>query len=185
MRHPDLLSEYFMLTELNSFRMFDLALLRNSCLSLIIIMQDLAVKECLIVVTCNQIQHMILENFIKVNRNKTKCRHDISPTNRWSEWNIIENLEDMLQACLIDFGRSCDTHLPLVALSYNNSYHINIATPFEGLYGRKCRWSVCRAKAGQYPVSHVTCWDIPLTGPEIIHKTTQKIIEIHDRIKVA
>nr|GEY28284.1 hypothetical protein [Tanacetum cinerariifolium] len=35
----------------------------------------------------------------------------------------IQMLEDMLRACVIDFGNSWDRHLPLVEFSYNNSYH--------------------------------------------------------------
>ncbi|GJX40818.1 putative reverse transcriptase domain-containing protein [Tanacetum coccineum] len=35
----------------------------------------------------------------------------------------IQNLEDMLRACVLDFGGSWDVHLPLVEFSYNNSYH--------------------------------------------------------------
>ena len=52
----------------------------------------------------------------------------------------IQTLEDMLRSCVIDFGGSWDTHLPLVEFSYNNSYHLSIqCAPFEALYGRKCR----------------------------------------------
>nr|GEW58187.1 hypothetical protein [Tanacetum cinerariifolium] len=52
----------------------------------------------------------------------------------------IQTLEDMLQACVIDFGSSWDKHLLLVEFSYNNSYHSSIkAAPFEALYGRKSR----------------------------------------------
>ncbi|GJW98256.1 putative reverse transcriptase domain-containing protein [Tanacetum coccineum] len=52
----------------------------------------------------------------------------------------IQTLEDMLRACVIDFGSSWDRHLPLVEFSYNNSYHASIkAAPFEALYGRKSR----------------------------------------------
>ncbi|GJW20532.1 putative reverse transcriptase domain-containing protein [Tanacetum coccineum] len=35
----------------------------------------------------------------------------------------IQTLEDMLRACVIDFGKGWEKHLPLVELSYNNSYH--------------------------------------------------------------
>ncbi|GKF80473.1 putative reverse transcriptase domain-containing protein [Tanacetum coccineum] len=35
----------------------------------------------------------------------------------------IQTLEDMLRACVIDFGSSWDVHLPLAEFSYNNSYH--------------------------------------------------------------
>nr|GEU81106.1 hypothetical protein [Tanacetum cinerariifolium] len=53
---------------------------------------------------------------------------------------IIQTLKDMLNACVIDFGSSWDRHLSLVEFSYNNSYHASIkATPYEALYGRKCR----------------------------------------------
>nr|GEY03746.1 hypothetical protein [Tanacetum cinerariifolium] len=53
---------------------------------------------------------------------------------------IIQTLEDMLRACVIDFGSSWDRHLPLVEFSYNNSYHVSIkALQNEDLYGRKCR----------------------------------------------
>ncbi|GJX45218.1 putative reverse transcriptase domain-containing protein [Tanacetum coccineum] len=33
---------------------------------------------------------------------------------------------DMLRACVIDFGKGWDKHLPLVEFSYNNSYHASI-----------------------------------------------------------
>ncbi|GJR57888.1 putative reverse transcriptase domain-containing protein [Tanacetum coccineum] len=52
----------------------------------------------------------------------------------------IQTLEDMLRACVIDFGKGWVKHLPLAEFSYNNSYHASIkAAPYEALYGRK--WS--------------------------------------------
>ncbi|GJX19069.1 putative reverse transcriptase domain-containing protein [Tanacetum coccineum] len=52
----------------------------------------------------------------------------------------IQTLEDMLRACVIDFGSSWDHHIPLVKFSYNNSYHASIkAAPYEALYEWKCR----------------------------------------------
>ncbi|GJT67188.1 putative reverse transcriptase domain-containing protein [Tanacetum coccineum] len=61
----------------------------------------------------------------------------------------IQTLEDMLRACVIDFGKDWERHLPLVEFSYNNSDHASIkAAPFEALYGRKCRSPVCRAEVG-------------------------------------
>ncbi|GJT54622.1 putative reverse transcriptase domain-containing protein [Tanacetum coccineum] len=62
----------------------------------------------------------------------------------------IQTLEDMLRACVIDFGNGWVKHLPLVEFSYNNSYHASIkAAPFEALYGRKCRSPVCWAERMQ------------------------------------
>ncbi|GJZ47065.1 putative reverse transcriptase domain-containing protein [Tanacetum coccineum] len=88
----------------------------------------------------------------------------------------IQTLEDMLRACVIDFGKRWDRHLPLVEFSYNNSYHTSIkVTSFEALYGQKCRSPVCWAKVG----------DSQLTGPKIIHETTKKIVQIKSRIQAA
>ncbi|GKB53050.1 putative reverse transcriptase domain-containing protein [Tanacetum coccineum] len=94
-------------------------------------------------------------------------------TNGQSE-RTIQTLEDMLRSCVIDFGKGWERHLPLVEFSYNNSYHASIkAAPFEALYGRKCRSPVCWAKVG----------DVQLTGPEIIHETTEKIVQIRQRLQ--
>ncbi|GKD48420.1 putative reverse transcriptase domain-containing protein [Tanacetum coccineum] len=44
----------------------------------------------------------------------------------------IQTLKDMLRACVIDFGKGWERHLPLVEFSYNNRYHASIkAAPFE------------------------------------------------------
>ncbi|GJZ21822.1 putative reverse transcriptase domain-containing protein [Tanacetum coccineum] len=52
----------------------------------------------------------------------------------------IQSLEDMLRACVLDFGGSWDVHLPFVEFSYNNSYYSSMrCAPFEALYGKKCR----------------------------------------------
>ncbi|GJR92040.1 putative reverse transcriptase domain-containing protein [Tanacetum coccineum] len=88
----------------------------------------------------------------------------------------IQTLEDMLRACVIDFGNSWDRHLPLVEFSYNNSYHASIkAAPYEALYGRKCRSPVCWSEVG----------DSQLTGPELIRDTTEKIVQIKNRLLAA
>ncbi|GJV61628.1 putative reverse transcriptase domain-containing protein [Tanacetum coccineum] len=69
----------------------------------------------------------------------------------------IQTLEDMLRACVIDFGSSWDRHLPLVEFSYNNSYHASIkAAPFEALY-----------------------------GPELVRETTEMIVQIKNRLITA
>nr|GEV53431.1 putative reverse transcriptase domain-containing protein [Tanacetum cinerariifolium] len=88
----------------------------------------------------------------------------------------IQTLEDMLRTCVIDFRNDWERYLPLVEFSYNNSYHAIIkAAPFEALYGRKCRSPICWAKVG----------DAQLTGPELIYETTEKIVQINQRIQAA
>nr|GEV95521.1 putative reverse transcriptase domain-containing protein [Tanacetum cinerariifolium] len=44
----------------------------------------------------------------------------------------IQTLEDMLRACVIDFGKGWVKHLPLVKFSYNNSYHASIKAQLTG-----------------------------------------------------
>ncbi|GKE77395.1 putative reverse transcriptase domain-containing protein, partial [Tanacetum coccineum] len=76
----------------------------------------------------------------------------------------------------LDFRKGWDKHLPLVEFSYNNSYHASIkAAPFEALYGRKYRSPVCWTEVG----------DSQLTGPEIIQETTEKIVQIRQRLQAA
>ncbi|GKB90446.1 putative reverse transcriptase domain-containing protein [Tanacetum coccineum] len=86
----------------------------------------------------------------------------------------IQTLEDILRACVIDFGNGWVRHLPLVEFSYNNSYHASIkAAPFEALYGQKCRSPVCWAEVKQ----------VQLTGPEMVQEITEKVIQIKQRMQ--
>nr|GEV90779.1 reverse transcriptase domain-containing protein [Tanacetum cinerariifolium] len=88
----------------------------------------------------------------------------------------IQIQEDMLRACVIDFGKSWDQHIPLVEFSYNNSYHASIkAAPFEALYRRKCR----------SPIVGVRSEIANFTGPELIRETTEKIVQIKNRLLTA
>nr|GEW14291.1 putative reverse transcriptase domain-containing protein [Tanacetum cinerariifolium] len=88
----------------------------------------------------------------------------------------IQTLEDMLRAYVINFGKCWVNHFPLVKFSYNNSYHASIkAAPFEALYDRKCRSPVCWNEVREFH----------FTGPEIVQETTEKIIQIKQRIQAA
>nr|GEX68436.1 putative reverse transcriptase domain-containing protein [Tanacetum cinerariifolium] len=88
----------------------------------------------------------------------------------------IQTLDDMLRACVIDFRKGWVNHLSLVDFSYNNSYHASIkATPFKALYGRKCRSPICWTEVGE----------AQLLGPELIQETTEKFIQIKQRMQAA
>ncbi|GJY88163.1 putative reverse transcriptase domain-containing protein [Tanacetum coccineum] len=64
----------------------------------------------------------------------------------------------------------------LIICDRDHSYHASIkAAPFEALYGQKCRSPVCWAEVGE----------VQLTGPEIVQETTEKIIQIKQRIQAA
>ncbi|GKE55554.1 putative reverse transcriptase domain-containing protein [Tanacetum coccineum] len=57
-----------------------------------------------------------------------------------------------------------------------DGYHASIkAAPFEAHYGRKCRSPVYWAKVGQ----------VQLTGPEMVQETTEKVIQIKQRMQAA
>nr|GEU35467.1 hypothetical protein [Tanacetum cinerariifolium] len=94
-------------------------------------------------------------------------------TNGQSE-RTIQTLEDTMRACVMDFGKGWDRHLPLMEFFYNNSFHSSIkVSPFEALYSQKCRLPICWVEVG----------DAQLNGIEIIHETTEKIIQIKKHIQ--
>nr|GEU47034.1 ATP-dependent DNA helicase PIF1-like [Tanacetum cinerariifolium] len=96
-------------------------------------------------------------------------------TNDQSE-KTIQTLEDMMRACVIDFRKGWNIHLPLVKFSHNNSYHTSIkVASFEALYDQKCRSPICWAEVG----------DAQLTSLEIVHETIKRIIQIKKRIQAA
>ncbi|GJW85509.1 putative reverse transcriptase domain-containing protein [Tanacetum coccineum] len=87
----------------------------------------------------------------------------------------IQTLEDMLRACVIEFGGSWDVHLPLAEF-YNNSYHSSIrCAPFEALHRRKCR----------SPILWAEIREGSLIEPELVQETTDKVVVIKERLKAA
>nr|GEU28937.1 hypothetical protein [Tanacetum cinerariifolium] len=100
----------------------------------------------------------------------------LPPSNGWSKQMTIQTLKDMLHSYVIEFRSSWDRHLPLVKFSYNNSYHAGIkAAPYEDLYERKCRSTVCWSEVG----------DSQLTVPELICETIEKIVHIKKHLLTA
>ncbi|KAI3815764.1 hypothetical protein L1987_15445 [Smallanthus sonchifolius] len=88
----------------------------------------------------------------------------------------IQTLEDMLRACIIDFGGSWDSHLPLAEFSYNNNYHSTIGMPpFEMLYGRRYRTPVCWGEIGQKDFASL----------KVVKATYEKFDQIKARMKAA
>ncbi|GKE63524.1 hypothetical protein Tco_1513891 [Tanacetum coccineum] len=73
---------------------------------------------------------------------------------------MIQTLEDIMRACVIDFG---------------GSYHLSIQSAlFEALYGRKCRSPVLWAKIGESS----------LTGLELVQEMTNKVVLVKKKPKV-
>ncbi|GJV50578.1 putative reverse transcriptase domain-containing protein [Tanacetum coccineum] len=94
-----------------------------------------------------------LQNALGTNLDMSTAYH---PQTDGQSERTIQTLEDMLRACVIDFGKGW-------------------AAPFEALYGRKCRSPVCWAEVGQ----------VQLTGPDLVRETTEKIIQIKQRMQTA
>ncbi|GKA84281.1 putative reverse transcriptase domain-containing protein [Tanacetum coccineum] len=95
----------------------------------------------------------------------------------------IQTLEDMLQACVIDFEKGWERHLPLVEFSYNNNYHASIkATPFEALYGRntnpttlasykRSAKELCQRKAKDFGIPSWRSCYVESGRPSNVHST--------------
>ena len=64
----------------------------------------------------------------------------------------------------------------MVEFTYNNSFHTNIGmTPYEALYGRRCRTSLCWYQDGESVV----------VGPKLLRQTTEKVKLIQERMKAS
>ncbi|XP_073153742.1 uncharacterized protein [Henckelia pumila] len=89
---------------------------------------------------------------------------------------VIQILEDLLRACMINFGGNWESKLPLVEFTYKNSYQATIGmAPYETLYGRKCRTPLHWDKVGERAV----------LGPKIVQQTIDMIAKVKDRILTA
>ena len=86
---------------------------------------------------------------------------------------MIQVLEDMLRACVMDFEGSWSKYLPLIESSYNNSYQSTIGVaPYEMLYGRKCRSPIHWDEMGERRY----------LGPDMVQKTNEAIEKIQARM---
>ena len=76
---------------------------------------------------------------------------------------------------MIDYEGSWDRHIPLVEFVYNNSFQSCIGmVPYEALYGRKFRTSLCWTKLSEKK----------LIDPDLIQETEEKVKMIREGLKV-
>ncbi|GJY62269.1 putative reverse transcriptase domain-containing protein [Tanacetum coccineum] len=81
---------------------------------------------------------VVLRSFQKAMGTRLDISTAYHPQTDGQSERTIHTLEDMLRACVMDFGNGWEGHLPLIEFSYNYSYHASIkAALFEALYGRK------------------------------------------------
>ena len=77
---------------------------------------------------------------------------------------------------MLDFKGYWVKYLPWVEFTYNNSFQASIGmTPYEALYGRKCRTPFYWNEVGEQKLS----------SEELINVSTKKIQVIRERLKVA
>src|SRR5665811_631265 len=89
---------------------------------------------------------------------------------------VNQVLEDMLQACVISFGKGWEKYLLFAEFSYNNSYQSSMGmAPFEVLYGRKCRTPLNWAETGERQRFR----------PDVINEAEEKVRIIRDNLKAA
>lgn len=82
----------------------------------------------------------------------------------------------MLRAYVLGLGGSWDSYLSLIEFTYNNNSHSSIEiTPFEALYGRRCRTTLCWFASDEGDVLR----------PEIVQQTTGKIKMIQKKMKAS
>ncbi|RVW53997.1 Transposon Tf2-12 polyprotein [Vitis vinifera] len=87
---------------------------------------------------------------------------------------VIQVLEDLLRACILDLQGNWMIIYLLVEFAYNNSFQASIRmAPFEALYGRKCRSPICWNDVGERK----------LLGPELVQLTVEKVALIKERLK--
>ena len=85
-------------------------------------------------------------------------------------------IEDMLRMYVMDKPTKCEDYLHLVEFSYNNGQQASLGmSPYEALYGRRCRTPVT--------------WDNPVNrvvlGPELLKEMEQEVVKIRKNLKVA
>jgi transposase InsO family protein len=85
-------------------------------------------------------------------------------------------LEDMLRACALKHGGSWHKSLPYAEFSYNNNYQASLKmSPFEALYGRKCRTPLYWDQTGERQ----------FFGPGIIQEAEEQIRQIRENLRTA
>jgi hypothetical protein len=85
-------------------------------------------------------------------------------------------LEDMLRACALKDSKSWDKCLPYAGFSYNNSYQKSLKmSPFEVLYGRKCRTPLFWKEPRENQVF----------GPEILREAERRVQVVRENLQLA
>jgi hypothetical protein len=86
---------------------------------------------------------------------------------------VNQILEDMLRACVLQYGRSWDKSLPYAEFSCNNSYQESLKmAPFEMLYGRRCWTPLFWNETGERKVF----------GPNILQEAEKQVRMVRENL---
>jgi hypothetical protein len=89
---------------------------------------------------------------------------------------VNQILEDMLRAYALQYGRSWDKSRPYTEFSYNNSYQESSKmTPFEMLYGQRCRTSLFWSETGEQKKIR----------PDILQEAKKQVCMVRENLQVA
>jgi hypothetical protein len=89
---------------------------------------------------------------------------------------VNQIMEDMLRACVLTYGKDWEQSLPYAKCSYNNGYQASLGmSPFEALYGRKCRTPLMWLEVGEHA----------LVGPALIKEAEERVAKIREKLKAA
>jgi hypothetical protein len=89
---------------------------------------------------------------------------------------VNQILEDMLRACVLTNGKDWEQSLPYAEFSYNNGYQASLGmSPFEALYGRKCRTPLMWSEVGERA----------LVGPALIKEAEERVADIREKLRAA
>jgi hypothetical protein len=88
---------------------------------------------------------------------------------------VNQILEDMLRACVVQYGRSWDKCLPYAEFPHNNSYQESLKMAlFEMLYGRRC----------QTPLFWSETKEQKVFGPDILQEAKKQVHMVRENLRV-
>ncbi|GKD23896.1 putative nucleotidyltransferase, ribonuclease H [Tanacetum coccineum] len=116
------------------------------------------------------IMHESHKSKYSIHPGSDKMYHDLKKLYWWPNMKAI--IAEYVGKCLTCSRVKAECQKPSGLYIIHASIKVE---PFKALYGQKCRSPVCWAKVG----------DVQLTGPEIIHETTEKIVQIRQRLQAA
>ena len=89
---------------------------------------------------------------------------------------VNQILEDLLRACVLTYSTDWEKSLSYAEFSYNNSYQASLQmSPFEALYGRKCRTPLLWSEVGERE----------FFGPTSIEEAEENVAKVRENLKAA